>query len=182
MINSLDICEKLCWCLTIDAKKNSFAHSWRNVVFRNAEIRSHVPTVNIHEAHQFALERITLLGPVAHLHEYWTSIVSSPCDSCVFKQRHKKAVSILISMIQKQCGVDLRGCGLPLATQKSEAFWPSFTVISLDDSESRMSGGTELEKRVHCSTGSLLCLGSHASNRGDSLIRTVDVYAANLLF
>lgn len=95
-------------------------------------------------------------------HLYWrffSSITSSSVStlllppiltnvSCYFRL-HKShyASGIIILMVQKQSKVSLRGSGLPLATQKSEALWPSLTVISLDDSESRMSGGTEMEKR-----------------------------------
>lgn len=70
-----------------------------------------------------------------------------PVHSSFHKSQVISGSENLILMAHKQCNVDLRGTGLPLATQKSEAFWPSLTVISLDDSESRMSGGTEMEKR-----------------------------------
>lgn len=71
--------------LTVDVEKDSLAHSWRNVVFRNAEISSQVPSIDIHEAHQFALECITLgLAAIVGLHDYCAAVISPPCDACFF--------------------------------------------------------------------------------------------------
>lgn len=72
------ICEILCWCLTVDVEKHPLAHSWRNVVFRNAEIRSQVSSINTRKVHQLAFKRIALLDPSVSLGDYRTAVVSPP--------------------------------------------------------------------------------------------------------
>lgn len=41
-----------------------------------------MPSVDIGETHQLALERVTLASPVVHLDDYRAPIVSSPRDAC----------------------------------------------------------------------------------------------------
>lgn len=72
------ICEILCWCLTVDVEKHSLAHSWRDVVFRNAEIRSQVSPINTRKVHQLAFKRIALLDPSISLGDYRAAVVSPP--------------------------------------------------------------------------------------------------------
>jgi hypothetical protein len=68
--------------LTVDVEKHSLAHSWWNLVFRNAEICAQESTIDAVEAQKFAFVRVAPQGSIVDAHQDWTAIVTAPRDSC----------------------------------------------------------------------------------------------------